>query len=44
MRIMHTMLRVGDLNRALAFYTEVALRELRRKDCNRPLYQRVCRL
>ncbi|HEV8518134.1 MAG TPA: VOC family protein, partial [Burkholderiales bacterium] len=23
MRIMHTMLRVGDLERALAFYTEV---------------------
>ena len=32
MRIMHTMLRVGDLNRALAFYTEVlGMRELRRK-------------
>ncbi len=33
MRIMHTMLRVGDLNRALAFYIEVlGMRELRRKD------------
>ncbi len=33
MRILHTMLRVGDLDRALAFYVEVlGMRELRRKD------------
>ena len=33
MRILHTMLRVGDLERSLAFYTEVlGLRLLRRKD------------
>ena len=33
MRILHTMLRVGDLQRSLAFYTEVlGMRLLRRKD------------
>jgi len=33
MRIMHTMLRVGDLDRALDFYTKVlGMRVLRRKD------------
>ncbi len=33
MRILHTMLRVGDLDRALEFYTKVlGMRELRRKD------------
>ena len=33
MRILHTMLRVGDLDRALAFYVEVlGMRVLRRKD------------
>jgi len=33
MRILHTMLRVGDLDRALSFYVEVlGMRELRRKD------------
>jgi lactoylglutathione lyase len=33
MRILHTMLRVGDLERSLAFYTEVLdMRVLRRKD------------
>ena len=33
MRILHTMLRVGDLDRSLAFYTEVlGMRELRRTD------------
>jgi lactoylglutathione lyase len=33
MRILHTMLRVGDLDRAIAFYTGVlGMRELRRKD------------
>ncbi len=33
MRILHTMLRVGDLDRALAFYTHVlGMRVLRRKD------------
>lgn len=33
MRIMHTMLRVSDLDRALDFYTKVlAMRVLRRKD------------
>ena len=33
MRILHTMLRVGDLERSLAFYTEVlGMRELRRED------------
>ena len=33
MRIMHTMLRVGDLDRALGFYTKVlGMRVLRRKD------------
>lgn len=33
MRILHTMLRVGDLDKSLAFYTQVlGMRELRRKD------------
>lgn len=33
MRILHTMLRVGDLDVAIAFYTQVlGMRELRRKD------------
>ena len=33
MRILHTMLRVGDLDRALDFYTQVlGMRVLRRKD------------
>ena len=33
MRILHTMLRVGDLDRSLAFYTEVVgMRVLRRND------------
>ena len=33
MRILHTMLRVGDLERSLKFYTEVLdMRVLRRKD------------
>ena len=33
MRLLHTMLRVGDLERSLTFYTEVlAMRLLRRKD------------
>lgn len=33
MRILHTMLRVGDLDRALAFYTDVlGMRLLRRQD------------
>lgn len=33
MRILHTMLRVGDLDRSLRFYTEVmGMRILRRKD------------
>lgn len=33
MRILHTMLRVGNLDRALSFYTEVlGMRELRRAD------------
>ena len=33
MRILHTMLRVGDLERSLRFYTEVLqMRLLRRKD------------
>lgn len=33
MRILHTMIRVGDLDRSLAFYTGVlGMRELRRKD------------
>lgn len=33
MRILHTMLRVGDLERALSFYTEVlGMRLLRRQD------------
>ncbi|MCB1757267.1 MAG: lactoylglutathione lyase [Gammaproteobacteria bacterium] len=33
MRILHTMLRVGDLDRSVAFYTNVlGMRELRRKD------------
>lgn len=33
MRILHTMLRVGDMDRAIAFYTEVlGMQLLRRKD------------
>jgi lactoylglutathione lyase len=33
MRILHTMLRVGDLERSIAFYTEVlGMRLMRRKD------------
>ena len=33
MRILHTMLRVGDLERSLKFYTDVlGMRLLRRKD------------
>jgi len=33
MRILHTMLRVGDLARSIAFYTEIlGMRELRRQD------------
>ena len=33
MRMLHTMLRVGDLERSLAFYTEVlGMQLLRRKD------------
>lgn len=33
MRLLHTMLRVGDLEKALSFYTEVlGMRLLRRKD------------
>jgi len=33
LRILHTMLRVGDLDRSLAFYTDVlGMRLLRRKD------------
>ena len=33
MRILHTMLRVGDLDKSIAFYTEVlGMKELRRKD------------
>jgi lactoylglutathione lyase len=33
MRMLHTMIRVGDLNRSLEFYTKVlGMRELRRTD------------
>lgn len=33
MRILHTMLRVGDLERSIAFYTDLlGMKELRRKD------------
>jgi lactoylglutathione lyase len=33
MRILHTMLRVGDLTKSIQFYTEVlGMKELRRKD------------
>ena len=33
MRILHTMLRVGDLERSIAFYTEViGMKELRRNE------------
>ena len=33
MRMLHTMLRVGDLNKSIAFYAEVlGMTELRRKD------------
>jgi len=34
MRLLHTMLRVGDLDRSIAFYTEVlGMTLLRRNDC-----------
>jgi lactoylglutathione lyase len=33
MRLLHTMIRVGDLDRSIAFYTNVlGMKELRRKD------------
>ena len=33
MRLLHTMIRVGDLDRSIAFYTKVlGMKELRRKD------------
>ena len=33
MRLLHTMIRVGDLERSIAFYTQVlGMKELRRKD------------
>ena len=33
MRLLHTMIRVGDLDKSIAFYTEVlGMRQLRRKD------------
>jgi lactoylglutathione lyase len=32
MRILHTMLRVGDMDRSIAFYTEVFRMKLMRKD------------
>ncbi len=33
MRILHTMLRVGDLNKSIAFYTNVlGMKKLRQKD------------
>lgn len=33
MRMLHTMLRVGDLDRSIAFYTEVlGMKEIRRKE------------
>ncbi len=33
MRILHTMLRVGDIDKSIAFYTEVlGMKELRRKE------------
>ena len=33
MRLLHTMIRVGDLDRSIAFYTDVlGMRLLRRKD------------
>jgi len=33
MRLLHTMIRVGDLDRSIAFYTQVlGMKELRRKD------------
>ncbi len=36
MRLLHTMLRVGDLERSLAFYTEVlGMRLLRRQRLSR---------
>lgn len=34
MRILHTMLRVGDLDRSIHFYTEVMGMELLRKSDN----------
>ena len=47
MRILHTMLRVGDLERSIAFYTNVlGMQLLRRKDCpagNSPCLHRLWR-
>ena len=46
MRILHTMIRVGDLDRSLAFYPDVlGMKLLRRQDYpGRPLHPRVRRL
>ncbi|MFM8275728.1 MAG: VOC family protein, partial [Cyanobium sp.] len=39
MRLLHTMLRVGDLERSLAFYTDVlGMRLLRRRDSSAGRY------
>ena len=38
MRMLHTMIRVLDLDRALAFFDVFGYREVRRRDSERAIY------